>query len=1181
MIRLFYANDTQFNTNGVEVLDPYIIDPVISEQINGIFGLEFRLPIFASQNMEEENIIVCDTPKFENQAFRISSVRKSMGFYFVKAYHIFYDLIDNLIEDINIVNAGASTAVLKIQDGCANPHNFKFYTDIQNRVNNCRIVRCNPVQALIGTDDNNFVNRWGGEIERDNFNVWMRGRVGTTTDVKIRYRKNLIGYEAEIDYTQITTKIMPKGYDGLLLPEKYVESSKINNYHNKKIKVIEYPDVKVRRENESEGLTESEAFEELRRLARLEFTQNEIDVPKANYKVDFVDLAQTEEYKDIQALEKVYLGDSIQVIHEKENLNITARVISYKFNPLTKRYIEIELGNYVEGFTSISKTVREIHNKIDNEISTALEDAKTTATNLIKGGFGGFVKIYPDRILIMDTDNEGTAKNVWQWNKNGFGFSSTGINGTYNTAMTMDGAIVADFITSGNLNANIINSGKIKGKNFDLDLDIGLMKFGVGSIDSDNLSDELKMELKGEDGHSEYLHIRYSDTGGTTGSMYPSPVKDGGGYYSYIGIAKTSSPSTPALKSDYSWTKFVGEDGKDGEKGKPGTPGTDGRTPYFHTAWADDVNGGGFSTSVSTDKLYIGTYTDYQESDSSDYRKYKWVRVKGKDGKSFVPNLIEYGDFTRQEGFNKQHNGNFMSNEEPIYNTWLIEDVSKSKVVGTDEKYFETTDFGFSAKYITKKINKQKKYYFKFTSKGMGDIHVYLKHPNATSTTIPLKTANKLDMKSDDWKIFKGEFTVTYTPDYTSVTIFNISESIPFCIKNFIISEEPIPDDTDWVPATGKDMLGPKGDKGNPGPPGPPGAPGTLAELPESLKQWSNNATEISGKYVYTPELFVGESSVTTSNKTGVYIGKNVRVNFNGYWTNLSGLIGLNEGKVYWMFTTDGRFVLGHKFGEQIQLGADGRAIIPTIKSNMIETGAINTDILTPGTNERIVLERGYTAGSNNCKQIDTNYDGVRLKADADTYINVRKSNRIDFYTNGFAAAIYRDSWYETHPSGSTSNSGSYRLEASNALITAGWVKTVAMSPLSDISLKENVKYLDSDFVYRENKKHEIEHLNIDDIMNFVKNARIATYDYKDFGIDSISVVAQNLLKFEKVEKYLVNKYGGKYGVNIYSYMSMLHVALQEEMKKAEELEKQNKALSDRIAALEDTVKRLVEKAGI
>lgn len=573
-------------------------------------------------------------------------------------------------------------------------------------------------------------------------------------------------------------------------------------------------------------------------------------------------------------------------------------------------------------------------------------------------------------------------------------------------------------------------------------------------------------------------------------------------------------------------------------------------------------------------KLKFGTGSINSNS-LSDELKMELKGEDGKDGKSFAPNLIEYGDFTRQEGFNKQHNGNFMSNEEPIYNTWLIEDVSKSKVVGTDEKYFETTDFGFSAKYITKKINKQKKYYFKFTSKGMGDIHVYLKHPNATSTTIPLKTANKLDMKSDDWKIFKGEFTVTYTPDYTSVTIFNISESIPFCIKNFIISEEPIPDDTDWVPATGKDMLGPKGDKGNPG---PPGAPGTLAELPESLKQWSNNATEISGKYVYTPELFVGESSVTTSSKTGVYIGKNVRVNFNGYWTNLSGLIGLNEGKVYWMFTTDGRFVLGHKFGEQIQLGADGRAIIPTIKSNMIESGAINTDILTPGTNERIVLERGYTAGSNNCKQIDTNYDGVRLKADADTYINVRKSNRIDFYADGFAAAIYRDSWYEKHPAGSTSNSGSYRLEASNALITAGWVKTVAMSPLSDISLKENVKYLDSDFVYRENKKHEIEHLNIDDIMNFVKNARIATYDYKDFGIDSISVVAQNLLKFEKVEKYLVNKYGGKYGVNIYSYMSMLHVALQEEIKRNDNIESEINLLKDENVKLNKKIDDLEKK---
>ncbi|MDY4561403.1 MAG: phage tail spike protein [Peptostreptococcus porci] len=908
MIRLFYANDTQFNTNGVEILDPYIIDPVISEQINGIFGLEFRLPIFASQNMEKENLIVCDTPKFENQAFRISSVRKSMGFYFVKAYHIFYDLIDNLIEDINIVNAGASTAILKIQDGCANPHNFKFYTDIQNRVNNCRIVRCNPVQALIGTDDNNFVNRWGGEIERDNFNVWMRGRVGTTTDVKIRYRKNLIGYEAEIDYTQITTKIMPKGYDGLLLPEKYVESSKINNYHNKKIKVIEYPDVKVRRENESEGLTESEAFEELRRLARLEFTQNEIDVPKANYKVDFVDLAQTEEYKDIQALEKVYLGDSIQVIHEKENLNITARVISYKFNPLTKRYIEIELGNYVEGFTSISKTVREIHNKIDNEISTALEDAKTTATNLIKGGFGGFVKIYPDRILIMDTDNEGTAKNVWQWNKNGFGFSNTGINGTYDTAMTMDGAIVADFITSGSLNANIITAGKIKGQNFDLDLDSGLMKFGVGAITKDSLTADLKNELKGE----------------------------------------------------------------------------------------------------------------------------------------------------------------------------------------------------------------------------------------------------------------KGD----------------------------------------------------KGATGAQGPQGPQGIPGTLAELPPPLKQWNSNSTEISGKYVFTPELFVGTTSPTNSTKTGVYIGENVGAKaYNGATSYWSGITLIKNGYVNGLISNEGWGFFGRDPNRRLSFYSDGTVSMwkitadeiasnsitaehiqsdsintnhlqyGSITGDKIKTGELTTDYLYPGTNNRIVLERGYSPGSNNAMSIDANNNAIRLKFSSGTYFKASNAGCEAFYAGDLLFKAGGSNYTGISVANGTimdmsNNSSNINIRGSeffvnaqgstifNASSSGAWSNGTYLT--SDAKLKENIQKLGSDVVLHKNEKVDNDIFTTEEICDFVKNLPLYNYNFKFDTVQHISTMTQNIKGKFRDTLVRYNELSKCYSIEIYNYVSILNVALQEEMKKTDELKKEVEDLKQEISKIKE-----------
>lgn len=502
MIRVYNSTERDFRKNGLQVLDRLIIDPVVSETINSLYQLEFSIPILSSDHIEKENIIVAPTPTLDDQAFRISQIRKTDGMYHVTCYHIFYDLTHNMIEDINIVNAGASSALDKIDKGCIDQHPFRFFTDISNKVANCRLVRYNPVRALLGNDDNTFISRWGGEIERNNFNITMKKRLGIDSSVKILYKKNLIGYEADIDYTQITTKIMPKASDGLLLPEKYIESPKINSYHTVKTKVIEYSDIKVRDENssDSEGMSIEEVYTEMRRRSWAEFRENHIDEPRANYKVNFIDLEMTKEFKHLKKLESVNLGDRLKVIHREENLDITARVISYKYNPVSRRYIEIELGNVADKFTSITSELKRINDKIDTEVMSAVDDSKKAATKLIKEGFGGHVKIMPDKILIMDTDDIDTAKKVWMWNKNGLGFSNTGVNGEFGLAMTLDGAIVADYITSGTLNANVIKAGKIKGKNFDLDLDSGLATFGENSITKNSLSQDLFNELKGKDG---------------------------------------------------------------------------------------------------------------------------------------------------------------------------------------------------------------------------------------------------------------------------------------------------------------------------------------------------------------------------------------------------------------------------------------------------------------------------------------------------------------------------------------------------------------------------------------------------------------------------------------------------------------------------------------------------------
>lgn len=132
-------------------------------------------------------------------------------------------------------------------------------------------------------------------------------------------------------------------------------------------------------------------------------------------------------------------------------------------------------------------------------------------------------------------------------------------------------------------------------------------------------------DLRGRDGVSNYIHRKYSDSSNGANMDDNSSRK-------YIGIYTGSSPTPPTTASSYLWSKIKGEDGANGV---PGTKGADGRTPYFHTAYANSPAGDrDFSTTNSNDKLYIGTYSDFEVADSNDYRKYKWVKIKGEDGRN-------------------------------------------------------------------------------------------------------------------------------------------------------------------------------------------------------------------------------------------------------------------------------------------------------------------------------------------------------------------------------------------------------------------------------------------------------------------------------------------------------------------------------------------------------------------
>lgn len=452
MIRLYDKNETDFTHNGICILKP--LEATVTEELNGDYSLKVTMPR-GKKEIEIEQIIKVPTPKSQ-QLFRVyNSDIDMLGNQVFYARHIFYDLLDYFIEDTRPSGSGA-LAISKILENTP----FTGTSDITEQ-GTAYYQMMNPVKAILGAD-NAFIEVWGGELERDNFNVRIRNHLGTDRGVSIRYRKNLTGLRLQTDLSGVYTKIMPTGLQEngqtlLKLPEKYIESPLIGNYTNVKTTRIHYSDIKI-----DEKITQEQALEMLRNAATQEF-KNGLDKPQITATVEFIPLQDTEEYKDYSILERVYLGDTIRVFHEDLSIELETKVIEYEFDALSKRYNKVILGNANPKYGDTQKKYVE---KQKEETTTALEQAIINATQLITGNQGGYIVMSPSEkpqeIFIMDTPDMNTARKVWRWNLSGLGYSSTGINGPFALAMTMDGAIVADFITAGTINGALIKAGSVE-----------------------------------------------------------------------------------------------------------------------------------------------------------------------------------------------------------------------------------------------------------------------------------------------------------------------------------------------------------------------------------------------------------------------------------------------------------------------------------------------------------------------------------------------------------------------------------------------------------------------------------------------------------------------------------------------------------------------------------------------
>jgi phage minor structural protein len=502
LINIYNSTETDFENNGLAVLDT-CIKAEVSEELNGIYDITLEYPLFGNtkwQYLIEDNIIKAPTPR-GTQLFRIVNKNKTMSSIEIYARHIFYDLLYNFLEDVRPTNLNGAGSLNWILSHTQYTHRFKGYSDILN-TGTAYYVRKNPVESILGDLDNSYLKTWGGEVLRDNFDIRINGAIGEDRGYTITWGKNLQGINDKTDYSNVITKVMPVGRDvndnPLLLPEKYIDSPLINNYFKPKIKDFDFPNIKVIT-NPQEGETavsQDDVYTKLREQAALLFSEQNIDKPILDAEIDFVELSKTEEYKDYSILQQIYMGDIVTCKHEKIGINLKAKVVKYTYDAIREKYINITLAdataNNAESVTiNIPSVINNIHLSIDQT---------KQITDKLKNALGGYVVKRDGEILIMDTKDIRTATKVWRWNLNGLGYSSTGYNGTYGTAITMDGEIVANFIKTGELDASLITTGIIQSSDgtFAISLTAGKMT----TYDKDNGFKALEFEnrtIKGFD----------------------------------------------------------------------------------------------------------------------------------------------------------------------------------------------------------------------------------------------------------------------------------------------------------------------------------------------------------------------------------------------------------------------------------------------------------------------------------------------------------------------------------------------------------------------------------------------------------------------------------------------------------------------------------------------------------
>lgn len=662
MIQIYMASNTDYTHNGDAVLTP--VECEVSAELNGTWELTMEHPLDEEERwklIQEGAVLSVPTFNKKGQLYRIyRKIKEDTG---VTAYArpIFLDAMnDCILLDVRPTNATGQQAINAMMAGTP----YSGTSDIV-KLSTAYYIRKNLIEAINGKIDQSFINRWGGEILYDNYQIQINQRAGADRGLQVRYGRNLEAITEDINREDIITRIIPVAFNGYTLEgeEPWVDSLLIDQYPVIYVKVVEFKDVKLTADASGSDEETYDTMQELR-AALVQKAEDMyaagFDKPEVSLKINMVDLSRLDEYKDYKGLEQVYLGDTVHCHHEKLGITSEARVTKLKWDCIRNTPGQITLGAQVKDyFDQVSSVIKNVNNIITpsgavsaekvsgilNAMQTQLRYQKDVAN-----------KQDVRAILFEDLDPKSPTYGAMCLGTQGFQIASErladGSDWKWTTFGTSKG-FVADYIIGGTLISQNYEEGKQGFK----------MNLNTGEIEAPSLSIKLTSEINSKveaaveasaEGITSTVKEEVKSTvtpwyavsdSGTTppeaGWSTTAPAKDYGEYLwrkeQLIYGDGTVEWLDPVVVSGSDGLRGLqGPQGEQGIQGPPGADGTDGKTSYFHIKYSD-VESPSAQQMKETPGKYIGTYVDYEPDDSQDPSDYTWARFEGLQGEQGIP----------------------------------------------------------------------------------------------------------------------------------------------------------------------------------------------------------------------------------------------------------------------------------------------------------------------------------------------------------------------------------------------------------------------------------------------------------------------------------------------------------------------------------------------------------------